>query len=227
LSRRIAVLVAARNAEKTIRSAVESVLTGSHPCRVFVVDDASHVPVANVLGSYAGRVEIIRLERNVGPAGARNVAIERALADGFDYIAIQNADDLSYADRLATQVAFLEAHPAVGAVGSHARDIDAHTSATIRFRTPPTAPAGIHAMKRFDTGILPESAMFRASALRDVGLHCRAHDVEEGAELLRRVATRFELATVPEYLLACRVPSPPLPHGGLQHFQQPHLSALH
>src|SRR5690242_7128621 len=78
--RRIAVVVTAHDAESTIRPAVESVLTGSHPCRVIVVDDASRVPVTNMLPTYGGRVEIVRLEHAVGSATARKIAIERALA---------------------------------------------------------------------------------------------------------------------------------------------------
>src|SRR5215213_3569835 len=110
----VAVLMAAYDAESTIVQALDSLLQGSHPCKVYIVDDCSRVPVADVIKSDDDeRVEIIRLERNAGPAGARNAGLARILANGHEYVAIMDADDLSHPDRLAKQAAFLSAHSKV------------------------------------------------------------------------------------------------------------------
>jgi glycosyltransferase involved in cell wall biosynthesis len=205
--RKVAVLVAAHNAEKTIRDAVESVLCGSMPCRVFVVDDGSRVPVASMLGTYGGRVEIIRLDDNRGPAAARNVGLTRILAQDFDYIAIQDADDISYADRLATQAACLGTDASLGAVGSWTKHFDEHSGAATLYRKRPTDAAAIRNMMFFNIGLSHASTMFRADALRAVGVYDEAYPAAEDYELLRRVATRYELGNVPEFLLAYRVSS--------------------
>lgn len=207
MPRKVAVLVAAHDAEATIRDAVESVLAGSYPCRVFVVDDGSRVPVASVLGTYGGRVEIIRLDENRGPAAARNVGLARILAQPFDYVAIQDADDMSYADRLATQVACLDNNPALGAVGSWTKHFDEASGATVLYRKRPTDAAAIRDMMFFNIGLSHASTMFRADALRTVGLYDPAYPAAEDYELLRRVATRYDLANVPDYLVAYRVSS--------------------
>jgi glycosyltransferase involved in cell wall biosynthesis len=200
---KVAVLVAAHNAEKTVRLAVESVLAGSMPCRVFVVDDGSRVPVANVLGTYGGRVEIIRLDENRGPAAARNVGLARILGQDFHYVAIQDADDLSYADRLAAQVACLEGDPLIGAVGSWTRHFDDRTGVTASFCKQPTDAASVRTMLTLDGGIAHASVMFRVNALRAVGGYDENYAAAEDYDLLRRIAMRFELANVPEYLIAC------------------------
>lgn len=205
MSRKVAVLVAAHDAENSIRDAVESVLAGSMPCRVFVIDDGSRIPVTQVLGAYGGRVEIVRLNDNRGSAAARNVGLELILARDVDYVAIQDAHDLSYADRLATQVALFEANPRLGAAGSWTRHFDAGTGATTQYRKHPTDAASIRNLLYFDDGIPHASAMFRANALRVVGCYDENHPGAEDYELLRRIATRFELANVPEYLVACRL----------------------
>jgi glycosyltransferase involved in cell wall biosynthesis len=204
VTRRVAVLVAAHDAEKTIREAVESVLAGSYPCRVFVVDDASRIPVASMLGTYGGRVEIIRLDHNRGPAGARNVGLARILAQDFDYVAIQDADDLSYADRLRTQVAALEADAQLGAVGSFTKHFD-ERGATLLYRTRPTDAAAIRNMMFFNIGLSHASTMLRVGALRTVGVYSDGYPAAEDYELLRRIGARFALGNVPEYLLAYRV----------------------
>ena len=207
MPRKVAVLIAAHNAEKTIRDAVESVLCGSYPCRVFVIDDASRVPVASMLGTYGGRVEIIRLDQNRGPAGARNVGLARILAQDFDYVAIQDADDVSYADRLATQAARLDADATLGAVGSWTKHFDEDTGGTLLYRKRPVDAASIRNMMFFNIGLSHASTMFRAEALRVVGGYDAAYPAAEDYELLRRIATRYDLANVPEYLLAYRVSS--------------------
>lgn len=115
---KVAVIVAAYNAEGTILPALESILNGTAPCHVIVADDCSKTPVANVLSHLKDRVEVIRLERNAGPAAARNVAIERAITSGFDYVAIQDADDISEPDRIEKQLAYMTAHPHVAACGT-------------------------------------------------------------------------------------------------------------
>src|ERR1700743_2750278 len=75
----VAVIVAAYNAESTIVASLESILFGTTPCHVYVTDDCSKIPVANFLTHLKDRIEIIRLDKNVGPAHARNVAIDRAI----------------------------------------------------------------------------------------------------------------------------------------------------
>lgn len=204
---KVAVLVAAHNAEATVRDAVESVLAGSMSCRVFVVDDASRVPVANVLGTYGGRVEIIRLDENRGPAGARNAGLARILAQNFQYVAIQDADDLSYADRLASQAALLDANPRLAAVGSWTRHFDENTGSTVVYRQRPTDPAGVRNMMFFNIGLSHASTMFRADTLRAVGGYDAAYPAAEDYELLRRISVHFDLANVPEYLVDYRVAS--------------------
>ncbi|MBN9602775.1 MAG: glycosyltransferase family 2 protein [Afipia felis] len=114
----VAVIVAAYNAESTIVASVESILLGTTPCHVYVVDDCSRIPAATALSHLEDRIEIIRLDQNVGPAAARNIAIDRAINAGFEFIAIQDADDISFPTRLEKQIAFMRDHPHVGACGT-------------------------------------------------------------------------------------------------------------
>lgn len=201
-----AVLVAAYNAEKTIRQAVESVLSGSLTCDVYVVDDCSTTPVADLLTGY-DNVEVIRLKRNRGPAVARNGGLSKILAKDYDYIAIMDADDISMPNRLAKQVCFLDKHPRVGAVGSWTRHFDEHSGEATLYRQRPADAAAIRNMMFFNTGISHASAMFRVDALRTVGIYSENYPAAEDYELLRRIGAKYDLANVPEYLLAYRISS--------------------
>lgn len=199
-----AVLIAAYNAENTIQQALASVLSGTLACDVFVIDDCSRIPVTEVLGAYAN-VEVIRLKRNRGPAVARNIGLSKILAKHYDYVAIMDADDVSMPDRLAKQVAFLDKHPRVGVAGCWTRHFEENSGETLLYRQRPTDPAAIRNMMFFNTGISHASAMFRVDALRTSGLYSENYPAAEDYELMRRIGLKYDLANLPEYLLAYRV----------------------
>lgn len=89
----VCVIVAAKNAAATIGLAVRSALTEEEVGRVIVVDDGSSDgtgDAAVAAGGGDGRLEIIRLDRNLGPSAARNRAIA---ASREPLIAVLDADD--------------------------------------------------------------------------------------------------------------------------------------
>jgi GT2 family glycosyltransferase len=201
----VAVVVAAYNADKTIVAAIESVLSGPLECAVFVVDDASRVPVADCLRSLSARITILRLDVNVGPAAARNAALRLILDRGFKYVAIMDADDMSYPNRLTIQAAYLEQNPAVGAVGTWTRLFDDETGETIRINRRAVAPNAVRNLMFFNIGLSHASAMIRVDALRRVGIYSDRYPAAEDYELLRRIGTCFQLANIPECLLHYRI----------------------
>lgn len=203
---RLAVIVAAYNAESTLRQAVESVLSGALSCDVFIVDDCSRVPVSDVLNPYDG-VEVIRLKRNRGPAVARNIGLSKILAKDYDYVAIMDADDVSNPDRMAKQVAFLDKNPRVGAVGCGARFFDEITGATTLYSTWPVEPKDIRNKMFFNIGVFHPTAMIRVEALRSVGLYSENYPAAEDYELMQRILRKYDLANLPECLLDYRVSS--------------------
>ena len=107
------------NGERYLRPAVESILNQSYPDFEFIViDDGSADNSRNILAEYAvqdSRLRIIPNETNLGLTRSLNKAI--GLAHGR-YLGRQDADDISLPQRLERQVAFLNAHPEVGLVGT-------------------------------------------------------------------------------------------------------------
>lgn len=89
----VCVIIAARNAAATIARAVASALRDPHVAEVVVVDDGSTDDTAEAaLGAddASGRLRLLPLDVNRGPAFARNHAIARSAAP---LIAILDADD--------------------------------------------------------------------------------------------------------------------------------------
>ncbi|MDX8444401.1 glycosyltransferase family 2 protein [Mesorhizobium captivum] len=90
---RVCVIIAARNAARTIPVAIASALREAEVAEVVVVDDASRDDtqhVARAADDGSGRLKVMRLDVNRGPSSARNAAIK---ASTSPFISILDADD--------------------------------------------------------------------------------------------------------------------------------------
>ncbi|MGB3556875.1 MAG: glycosyltransferase family 2 protein, partial [Jannaschia sp.] len=97
----VTVIVAAHNCAPTIDRAIASALEQAETAEVIVVDDASSDDTVVRAGAWTerdGRVHVISLSENAGPAGARNRAMDAATGD---VLAILDSDDFFGPGRLA------------------------------------------------------------------------------------------------------------------------------
>jgi succinoglycan biosynthesis protein ExoU len=101
----VAVIIAAHNASATIGAAVRSALCQPQTREILVVDDASDDTTgATALAAADGdtRLRVLRSDRNIGPAAARNIAIAASTAP---VLALLDADDLFLDGRLGRLLA--------------------------------------------------------------------------------------------------------------------------
>lgn len=95
------VLIAVWNNARTVERAVRSALSDACVNHVIVIDDASSDDTASVVASMqeqaGGRLVLRRLERNGGPAVARNRGLEASTAP---WVAILDGDDYFLPDRM-------------------------------------------------------------------------------------------------------------------------------
>ncbi len=113
---RISILMAAYNAQKYVRQAIDSVLSQTMmDWELLVVDDASTDDTQAILREYIAQDERIKLfcqNENKGQAVARNIALQQAKGD---YICMLDADDWFAPDTLEYAVAEFS-HPEVDCV---------------------------------------------------------------------------------------------------------------
>lgn len=101
--RQVTVVIAAWRASATIGKAVASALAQPEAAEVVVVDDASNddgatMAAARAADDGAGRLQVFALEKNSGPARARNAAIRASKAP---WITVLDSDDYMMPGRLA------------------------------------------------------------------------------------------------------------------------------
>jgi succinoglycan biosynthesis protein ExoU len=102
----VAIIIAAYNAGGTIGRAVRSALAEPETAEVIVVDDDSTddtTAQAAAADDGSGRLRLVSLTRNEGPAAARNLAIEQSAAP---WVAVLDADDFFLPGRLAGLLRF-------------------------------------------------------------------------------------------------------------------------
>ena len=117
---RVTVIMGAYNAERTVERAVLSVMHQTFSdLKMVVCDDGSSDGTFSVLkkleSQWPGKLCVIRNKTNLTVAGALNHCLE--YAEG-DYIAVMDADDWSFPDRIRTEAEFLDSHQEYAYVGS-------------------------------------------------------------------------------------------------------------
>ena len=106
--------------ERFLRKAIESVLAQTFADFEFLLlDDCPDDDRSAVVKSYRDpRIVYLRNDRNFGIAASRNRLLD--LAKG-EYLAVFDHDDVCRPERLAKEVAYLDAHPECGVVSSWTR----------------------------------------------------------------------------------------------------------
>ena len=195
----VSVVLPVYNCPQYVGAAIESILSQTYAdFELIVVDDGSTDQTPAVVRQYTDpRIRCVT-QANEGAASAANRGI--ALSRGR-YIARQDQDDVSSPPRIARQVAFLDAHPACGLVGTWAR-IWVENKATARVHAHPSDSACLKFALLFDNPFVQSSVMLRRAALDRVGVYCtdRERQPPEDFELWSRVAREYEIANLPEVL---------------------------
>lgn len=202
----VAVLMAVYNDERFVRRAVESILAQSlAEFRFLVIDDGSTDASGDILAACGdARLEVVH-QANAGLAAALNRGIGILRQRGVALIARQDGDDASAPDRLARQVDFLAAHPEVAACGANAHYIDAHGE-IIGTSVVPQSPYLVRWELRHNLrGMIHSATTFRTDALVAVGGYREHFRHGEDFDLFVRLAERFDLANLPEFLYRIRL----------------------
>lgn len=114
---RVSVVMTLYNKGAYVEEAVQSILGQTYTdLELLVVDDVSTDDgLVKMKALTDPRIRILEGERNGGRAAAANRGVE---ASRGEYIAFLDADDIMFPERLAKQVAYLDAHPEVTILGT-------------------------------------------------------------------------------------------------------------
>jgi glycosyltransferase involved in cell wall biosynthesis len=196
----VAVIMPCYNPGPEIGETLASLSEQTVAFKLFVTDDGSAKKPDYHTLLQGFNYELIELEQNVGVCIVRNPSMQRALEQGFEYLAQIDCGDWAHPKRLEEQLDFLKSHPDVKLVGTAVRILDDDMNHLYDF-TPHTDPAKIKRSLYYGLAFKHPAMMQRASLIREIGLYTNEYDAAEDFELARRAARVAELANLPNILM--------------------------
>lgn len=199
---RISVILSVKDGEAHLGPAVASVLQQAFTDFEFiVVDDGSTDRTPNILALFHDPRLVVVSQPHAGLTVSLNRAIERSKGK---LIARMDADDVSYPERFERQVAYLDAHPEVGLLGTGAEEItpDSRVVGTI---VPPAADAEIRRALIRRNPFVHSSIMARREVIERAGGYDERLPVAQDYDLWMRVAALTRMANLPEPLVRRRL----------------------
>jgi len=195
----VSVIIPAYHSARTIGECLDSVLAQTHPAnQIIVIDDQSQDDTIDRIDdwnrNHNHRAEVRQLERNGGPAAARNAGLAMASSK---WVAFLDADDAWLPWRLETQFGVLSRHPEIQFLCSETVDL---ASTPADGNGVPRAPAEPRQLTLRQLLVHNSVATSTVLALRDLILACGSFDTNfcgpEDYDLWLRV-----LAVAKGYLL--------------------------
>lgn len=202
----VSVLLPFRNSAHTLDAAISSIVEQSFDDRELVlIDNASTDESPSIVRRWAGNEPRIRVlhEPRIGIAHALNTGL--AHAEG-GYIARMDADDISHPERLAEQVATLDAYPEIGVLGTRTRFASSvqesrGMQAFVEWQNNILSPHE-HYVKRFvDAPLAHPTVMFRRELVEQFGGYDTGPLPEDHELWLRWMDAGVRFAKLPAELL--------------------------
>lgn len=196
----VSVIMAVYNGARYLRQAVDSILGQTFADFEFIVlNDGSTDCSLDILHEYQDeRMRVVDNGENIGLTRSLNRGLRLARAP---YVARQDADDMSLARRLETQVRYLEQHRDVAVVGTGVRYIDGENRPLGAVALPEDPVPKLLSGNQICHG----SVMFRRSVVEGAGGYDELFRYCQDYELWLRVARCHGMRNLPEVLYAFRL----------------------
>ncbi len=198
---KISVIMPVFNGEKYLREAIESILNQSFTDFEFIiVNDGSTDDTLEIIKNYKDiRMKIINNEKNIGLTKSLNNSI--IIATG-QYIARQDADDISLPNRFEEQVQYLDENPEVMLLGTSVYLIDEFGKIEERrmILTKPNLKSFLQG-NQFNHG----TTMFRRKTIDTLGGYNELFKYCQDYELWIRITKNYEVRNLRQtlYMLRC------------------------
>lgn len=194
----ITVFMAAYNAADYIAASIESVLKQTYPYfELLIVDDGSTDKTVEIVRSYTDpRIRLLQNEGNKGQPYTRNLALTEAKGE---FLAVLDSDDIAFPNRLEIQLQHFLDRPQLGVLGGYAYIIDKAGSRTDERILPVHGVDNVRVALLFYNSFVHPTVMMRMSAFKDIGGYPN-HLVAQDYALFSRIALKYEVDNIPEYL---------------------------
>ena len=200
----ISVVMSVYNGQKYLCESIDSIL--NQTCKNFefiIINDGSKDNSLDVLLEYQTRDNrlLIVNQNNIGLTRSLN---RGAILAASEYIARQDADDISLPTRLEKQLNYMENHPEVAVIGCFGDFFNVNGVLRTN-KAPMYSQDGIKRHLASKNLFMHGSAMIRKSCLAKVGFYREFFRHSQDYDLWLRLSQYFDIAILPEHLYQYRV----------------------
>jgi glycosyltransferase involved in cell wall biosynthesis len=200
---RISVVMAVYNGERFLREAIESILGQTFANFEFlIIDDGSTDRTRKIIRSYEDpRIRLVVNETNEGLTRTLNSGLR--LARG-EFIARQDADDISEPERFEKQIAFMDANTEVALLGTQYRYMD-ETGVSWGTEPLPCSHGELSWALLFGTPFIHSAVMFRRRQVLDsIGEYDQSTSHAQDYQYWNRIALTHRVANLEQCLVRYR-----------------------
>lgn len=195
---KISVILSVGSQKKYLKDAVQSILNQTFKDFEFIIiNDASK----NLEIPKDSRIKIITNTRHLGLTRSLNIGLKKAKGE---FIARMDADDISKPERLKTETEFLEQNPDVALVGSWV-DLINEKGSFLHTKKLPIDYENIKNNLIKANQFYHPTLLIRKNILDKVGFYDEKYEFSQDYELVLRIASKYQVANIPESLLEYRV----------------------
>jgi glycosyltransferase involved in cell wall biosynthesis len=203
------IVMTAYNTEKYLKESIDSILAQTYSnFELVIVENGSVDGTRAIIQEYAAqdpRVQPILLDKNQGIAGGRNTGLNAAR---YDWIVIQDGDDVAVPERLAIYAEQIAAHPEVIAWGGLARFMSSEGNWLHVTGTGPQTHKEFDTLRERKEPIILNDPTF--AYRRDVGIKVGGYDgryIACDIEMMDRMSDEGYMLLIPKIVTHYRVHS--------------------
>ena len=202
---KVTVLMSVYNGDKYLNEAIDSILGQTFKDFEFlIVNDGSTDKTGEILKSYNDpRIKMINNEKNIGLTKSLNKGLK--LARG-EYIARQDADDISMPGRLEKEIEFLEQNKSVGLVGTDYLIINEKGN-VVQIVTCLNGNRELKAKLLEGNQFGHGSVILRRECIEKVGTYREEFKFAQDYDFCLRIAEVYDVANISEPLYKWRIDS--------------------
>ena len=198
----VSVIMPVYNTEKYLKTSIDSILSQTYENIEFIIiDDGSTDNSINIVESYSDKRIRFYKQDNRGIAISLNKGI--SLAKG-DFIARQDADDISNPFRIEKQMQLLIENKHIGLIGTCANLID-ENGLVIK---PLNFPGDNNSLQKYiltKNPFIHGSIIMRKECLKKVGLYREQFLLAQSYDMWLRISEKYEIMNIQESLYDYRI----------------------
>lgn len=167
MSQKISVIIPIYNSEKYLKETIESILNQTYKnLEIILINDGSKDDSLEIIKEYKTKDERIKIidQKNAGVSAARNIGIKNATGD---FIAFNDADDISMPERFDRQISEFKKDKDLKICGAKANLINEFNIKIGAFEYPPLLDKEIKIKSIYKYPFITSTLMIRKDILKD------------------------------------------------------------